>query len=68
ESWEIVRRFREIRERDRLTIVIVEHEMGVIERITERCVVLNFGQKICEGTYQEVARDRLVQEAYLGIE
>ena len=51
-----------------LTIVIVEHEMGVIERITNRCVVLNFGQKICEGTYQEVSQDHQVQEAYLGIE
>ncbi len=51
-----------------LTIIIIEHEMGVIERITDACVVLNFGQKICEGTYQEVAQDGQVQEAYLGIE
>ena len=51
-----------------LTIIIIEHEMGVIERITDSCVVLNFGRKICEGPYQEVARDRQVQEAYLGIE
>jgi len=51
-----------------LTIIIIEHEMGVIERITDRCVVLNFGRKICEGTYREVAADRLVQEAYLGVE
>ncbi len=51
-----------------LTIIIIEHEMGVIERITNRCAVLNFGRKICEGTYQEVAADRLVQEAYLGLE
>ncbi len=51
-----------------LTIVIIEHEMGVIERITERCVVLNFGRKIAEGSYREVAADRQVQEAYLGVE
>lgn len=51
-----------------LTIIIIEHEMGVIERITDHCVVLNFGQKICEGAYQEVAGDGQVQEAYLGIE
>jgi branched-chain amino acid transport system ATP-binding protein/sulfate-transporting ATPase len=51
-----------------LTIVIVEHEMGVIERITDRCAVLNFGRKIAEGTFRKVAADRQVQEAYLGIQ
>jgi branched-chain amino acid transport system ATP-binding protein len=56
-----------VRERNRnLTIIIVEHEMGVIERITDRCVVLNFGRKIAEGPYREVASDAQVQEAYLG--
>ena len=57
-----------VRERNRdLAIVIVEHEMGVIERITDRCVVLNFGRKIAEGPYRTVAADRQVQEAYLGV-
>ena len=50
-----------------LTIVIIEHEMGVIERITDRCVVLNYGRKISEGTFAQVAGDRQVQEAYLGV-
>ena len=36
-----------------LSIIIIEHEMNVIERITERCIVLNFGQKICEGPYAD---------------
>ena len=49
-----------------LTIIIIEHEMNVIERITERCIVLNYGRKICEGPYAQVAADREVQEAYLG--
>ncbi len=49
-----------------LTIIIVEHEMGVIERITDRCVVLNFGFKIAEGPYRAVAADHQVQAAYLG--
>jgi branched-chain amino acid transport system ATP-binding protein len=56
-----------VRDRNRdLTIVIVEHEMNVIERITDRCVVLNFGRKIAEGRYREVAAHAQVQEAYLG--
>jgi branched-chain amino acid transport system ATP-binding protein len=50
-----------------LSIVIVEHEMGVIERITSRCVVLNFGRKIAEGTFREIAANSAVQVAYLGM-
>jgi len=69
ETRELMDDIMEIRERIAgLTIVIIEHEMGVIERITDRCVVLNFGKKICEGSYREVAADRQVQEAYLGVE
>ena len=57
-----------VRERNKdLTIIIVEHEMGVIERITDRCVVLNFGRKIAEGPYRQVAANAQVQEAYLGV-
>jgi len=57
-----------VRERmARLTIVIIEHEMGVIERITNRCVVLNYGRKISEGTFAQIAADREVQDAYLGV-
>ncbi|WID99870.1 ATP-binding cassette domain-containing protein (plasmid) [Bosea vestrisii] len=48
------------------TIVIVEHEMGLIERITDHCIVLNYGQKICEGTFREVSADSAVRRAYLG--
>jgi ABC-type branched-subunit amino acid transport system ATPase component len=50
-----------------LTIVIIEHEMGVIERVTDRCVVLNYGRKIAEGTFAQIAADPQVQEAYLGV-
>ena len=57
-----------VRERNKgLTIIVVEHEMGVIERITDRCVVLNFGRKIAEGPYRAVAADAQVQQAYLGV-
>jgi branched-chain amino acid transport system ATP-binding protein len=51
-----------------LTIIIIEHEMTVMERITDHCAVLNFGELICEGTYEKVSSDPLVQEAYLGVD
>ncbi|MFW8588805.1 hypothetical protein ACOJBM_40210 [Rhizobium beringeri] len=40
--------------------------MGLIERVTDHCIVLNYGQKICEGTFKEVAADPAVRRAYLG--
>lgn len=49
-----------------LAVVIIEHEMPVIERVSDRCVVFNYGRKIAEGSYREVASDPQVQEAYLG--
>jgi branched-chain amino acid transport system ATP-binding protein len=68
ETVELMDDILQIRDRNRdLTIVIVEHEMGVIERITDRCIVLNFGRKIAEGPYREIAAERPVQEAYLGV-
>ena len=48
------------------TVVIIEHEMGVIQRITQRCVVLNYGRKIAEGSFDEITRHPDVQVAYLG--
>ncbi|MEK7945802.1 ATP-binding cassette domain-containing protein [Pigmentiphaga sp. YJ18] len=54
------------RESPELSIVLIEHEMQVIERVSQRCVVLNFGRKICEGSYRAVVADPQVRKAYLG--
>ncbi|GAC1343289.1 MAG: ABC transporter ATP-binding protein [Myxococcales bacterium] len=51
----------------RPSVILIEHEMSVIERITHRCLVLDYGKKLREGAFQDVARDPLVQQAYLGI-
>ncbi len=49
-----------------LSVILIEHEMNLIERVTQRCAVLNYGEKICEGVFREVAADERVRKAYLG--
>lgn len=56
---------RQIKERG-ITIMIIEHHMKVIMAISDRIVVLSYGQKLAEGTPNEIGNNRLVVEAYLG--
>ena len=62
ESIEIIRK---IKERG-ITIMIIEHHMKVIMAISDRIVVLSYGQKLAEGTPSEIGNNPLVVEAYLG--
>ena len=66
ESWEIVKRLREIRDRDRLTVLIVEHDMEIVMELAERITVLHLGETLAEGAPDEVARNAEVQRVYLG--
>jgi len=56
---------RKIKERG-ITVMIIEHHMKVIMAISDRIVVLNYGEKIAEGTPLQIRSSPLVVEAYLG--
>jgi branched-chain amino acid transport system ATP-binding protein len=65
EQIEIVNKIRTERG---ITILIIEHHMRVIMAVSDRIVVLNYGQKIAEGTPSEIGHNPAVIEAYLGEE
>jgi branched-chain amino acid transport system ATP-binding protein len=65
ETEAAVRLVRGIRERG-VTVVLVEHDMSAVMRISDKIVVLNFGTKIAEGTPSEIQQNDAVIGAYLG--
>ena len=66
ETREITQIIRRMRDEGGYTIVLVEHKMNLVGEISDRVVVLDYGQKIAEGDYATVVDDPTVIEAYLG--
>lgn len=66
EKEDVVRYILDLHEERGLTMVIVEHDMGVVMDIAERVVVLDFGKMVAEGSPDEIKRNPEVTKAYLG--
>jgi branched-chain amino acid transport system ATP-binding protein len=66
ETHEITELIAQLRREGGYTILVIEHDMHVVEGISDRVVALDHGEKIAEGTFEQVATDTRVVEAYLG--
>ena len=66
ETEDIARFIIDLHEERNKTIILVDHDMNMVMDIAQRVMVLNFGEKLAEGTPKEIVSDENVIEAYLG--
>ena len=67
EKQDMCRFILDINEQYGTTIVLIEHDMGVVMDLSERMIVLDYGRKIAEGTPEEIRVNQTVIDAYLGV-
>ncbi|HSO12528.1 MAG TPA: ABC transporter ATP-binding protein [Anaerolineales bacterium] len=66
ETEDAIKLFRRIRDEKGITVLLIEHDMRVVMNISERVSVMDYGEKIAEGTPAEIRANQHVIEAYLG--
>ena len=66
ETYDITRLIRKLQRDQKMSIVLIEHDMRVVFHLADRIMVLAEGTTLAEGTPEEIAGNEAVQEAYLG--
>ena len=66
ETKDLTALIRRMRDEDGITVLLVEHDMGLVRSICDEIFVMDFGRRIAHGTPDAISRDPLVIEAYLG--
>ena len=68
ESMELAKLIRRIRDEFNTTILLVEHDMGLVMDVCDRICAISFGKKLAIGTPEQIQQNKDVQQAYLGVE